>query len=602
MIELEKKDYEAVVSEIVSTKDLRLLIEKSIKNHRHYRSIVLDISKGPKSRNFKIIKEISKSKKISESFIVDQAKSVVSFFSPDDVDELEDYYKILECSQHCGEEEIRNNWIRLMKLYHPDKIGQSGIEKTKKINEAYNILIDPQSRERYDRAYFPDIPLTIKNLNYIQFNNKRFVAIIAAVLLSVPSFYIYQNISNKDDSAKIISNKSKVNETAKEQHSKTIKKNGLTSEIAPAPVENPEAKELAADNKLLVINENLELKTEEQPGIKEGVFVEAGDIGPVEVEQDSKPKQQGNNLQDTNQYQSRKVKETEVAEVKKTDQIKALEAVELKDDTLDTDVLVKKVDVQLENSIQDTEPPKEYVVQRGDSLWSLSNRFNVPVEDIKNQNSINRNKIKSGQVLILAKSEENSGTQDVKLADSEEAIDNKKRLPVSNNNKKQASKLSGTAKTTSARSGRVIDKELVELASLNAKRKNIPDKSSVYTAISEYIFAYKNRDIKKLGALFDVHAKENGMSIDEVFKKYRKNFEALNIVAYDIKFNKVDLNKMNATVDGNFIISFTNIKDDVFKKSYGDIKWKLTWNNNSWLINEIRYNVTSTKVGDESNR
>ena len=53
---------------------------------------------------------------------------------------------------------------------------------------------------------------------------------------------------------------------------------------------------------------------------------------------------------------------------------------------------------------------------------------------------------------------------------------------------------------------------------------------------------------------------------------------------------------------GDFIISFTNTSEDVFKKSYGDINWKLTWNDNSWLINEIKYNVTSTKVGDDFNK
>ena len=108
--------------------------------------------------------------------------------------------------------------------------------------------------------------------------------------------------------------------------------------------------------------------------------------------------------------------------------------------------------------------------------------------------------------------------------------------------------------------------------------------------------------MKKLGTLFDVNAKENGVSMDKVFKMYRKNFEEVYVVAYDIKFNKVNLDKRIATVDGDFIISFTNMSNDVFKKSYGDINWKLTWNDNSWLINEIRYKVTSTKVGDDLNK
>ena len=90
MIEIEKKDFETVVDEIVTAKDLRLIIEKSLKNHHHYRSIILDISKGTKSRNFRVIKEIAKNRKISERFIVDQARSVISFFNQGAEEDLDD--------------------------------------------------------------------------------------------------------------------------------------------------------------------------------------------------------------------------------------------------------------------------------------------------------------------------------------------------------------------------------------------------------------------------------------------------------------------------------------------------------------------------------
>ena len=50
--------------------------------------------------------------------------------------------------------------------------------------------------------------------------------------------------------------------------------------------------------------------------------------------------------------------------------------------------------------------------------------------------------------------------------------------------------------------------------------------------------------MKKLGTLFDVDAKENGVPMDKVFKMYRKNFKMLDIVAYDIKFTiKSNLDK-----------------------------------------------------------
>ncbi len=176
----------------------------------------------------------------------------------------------------------------------------------------------------------------------------------------------------------------------------------------------------------------------------------------------------------------------------------------------------------------------------------------------------------------------------------------KKTLSQRKDQKKPKPCISGNIAENNKKPTDLSEKELIELASIGNKKNNSPDKSSVYTAISDYIFAYKNRDMKKLGSLFHVHAKENGVSMDKVFKSYQENFKVLNILAYDIKFNEIILDNKKATVDGDFIISFKN--EDVFKKSYGDINWKLTWSNNNWLINEIRYNVTSTKVQDDFGR
>ena len=64
---------------------------------------------------------------------------------------LPDYYKILQVSTTASSAEIKAAYRRLAKIYHPDKSsGYADEEKFKQIKEAYETLINPQKRARYD--------------------------------------------------------------------------------------------------------------------------------------------------------------------------------------------------------------------------------------------------------------------------------------------------------------------------------------------------------------------------------------------------------------------------------------------------------------------
>lgn len=66
---------------------------------------------------------------------------------------MRDYYEILGVAKHAGEEELKKAYRKLAMKYHPDRNpGDSEAEqKFKEAAEAYEILKDPQKRQRYDR-------------------------------------------------------------------------------------------------------------------------------------------------------------------------------------------------------------------------------------------------------------------------------------------------------------------------------------------------------------------------------------------------------------------------------------------------------------------
>ena len=70
--------------------------------------------------------------------------------------EFKDYYRILGVDKSADDKTIKSAYRRLARKYHPDvaKTKDSG-ERFKEIGEAYEVLSDPQKRQRYD-ALGPD--------------------------------------------------------------------------------------------------------------------------------------------------------------------------------------------------------------------------------------------------------------------------------------------------------------------------------------------------------------------------------------------------------------------------------------------------------------
>jgi curved DNA-binding protein len=67
--------------------------------------------------------------------------------------QFRDYYETLGVNKTATADEIRSAYRKLARKYHPDvaKDKNEGEEKIKAINEAYEVLSDPEKRTKYDR-------------------------------------------------------------------------------------------------------------------------------------------------------------------------------------------------------------------------------------------------------------------------------------------------------------------------------------------------------------------------------------------------------------------------------------------------------------------
>src|SRR5256712_7240544 len=67
--------------------------------------------------------------------------------------QFRDYYETLGVSKTATDDEIRCAFRKLARKYHPDvaKDKKAAEEKFKEINEAYEVLGDPEKRKKYDQ-------------------------------------------------------------------------------------------------------------------------------------------------------------------------------------------------------------------------------------------------------------------------------------------------------------------------------------------------------------------------------------------------------------------------------------------------------------------
>lgn len=149
------------------------------------------------------------------------------------------YYDILEINQNASQKEIKNAYKKLIKKYHPDIYnGDKSFaeKKTQEINQAYDILSNPETKKDYDEQinytpaeydnytnqtynnYYNQYSYTenmhdtvsdniVKSINKLSFNKKIIlisVIICLYIIFLIYSFIQFNSLFNKSSNDFIV--------------------------------------------------------------------------------------------------------------------------------------------------------------------------------------------------------------------------------------------------------------------------------------------------------------------------------------------------------------------------------------------------------------
>ena len=71
---------------------------------------------------------------------------------------MADYYEVLGVDRGASDQDIKRAYRKLSRKYHPDIAGPEYEDKFKEVNNAYEVLSDPEKRRMYDAGVDPNNP------------------------------------------------------------------------------------------------------------------------------------------------------------------------------------------------------------------------------------------------------------------------------------------------------------------------------------------------------------------------------------------------------------------------------------------------------------
>lgn len=472
MINIDSRAFEKLISDFIDAKDIRTLVDRFSKDRAFYYHVLKDISMGRESQNYKILKKVARKKKVSESFIIEQAKSVLSYIAPYDEPELENYYEVLNVSPDATDEIIREKWLELMKANHPDKVGQDGLDRAKRINEAYQVLGTPSKRFDYDTKHPPSIQIKVNDADAN--GTSRILLYLVPFLLVIGASYLYLSSSG------------------------LVSQSESEKQILANNIQNPTLPEMDIDQQSLSSNlDGYELQGIEKEDIE-------SDISEMSAKNENKSQENSSNILDEENN-------------------------------------------EMPDTLEDENNPKFVKIIPDDT----ESNSDLEVEKLQ----INERELNSSNE-ISSNYDRNIATPAVAI--NEQEFRHNELLPTT----------------------------------------PLPDSDSLYEFVSQYVSAYKNRDLQTIRSLFAPNARENGVSIYKVLDTYKSNFTTLDIIRYDVKVKRSNIDNYAGIVMGDFIVTFLNPKNNLTKNSRGSITWLLKWRGHKWEIEEINYKIYDTNVID----
>ncbi len=555
MINVKRKEFEKEVNTIIDANDTRKLVKKFSKDLAYHYYLLSDISKGAGSPNWDVICEAAGAKKVGNEFPVEQAKTLLGYLFPYDETQT-DFYQVLKVSKNSTDDEIRQSWIALMKEHHPDRIGEEGLELTKKYNEAYEVLGDAQKRRQYDSRQLPEVPVIIEKevAHAGSWRNLSYILPFALVIFLALSYIIGSDLLNRTESdknnfARTIEDPTLNDQRLEERVFETTRGTSITSNdneqiLNPDKIKPPNIKDKLQKAAVISRADN-ETQTEANDS-----SIEVVQSTPETIKDD------GTDTVSTDTDQVSGTGTEPITEESALDQSKQV----LADNS--TPVVDIKSDSGKDDLSEQTEKADStdgsgaktitYVVKEGDNLWSIARQHDTRTAKILALNDLEDNEINIGDSLLIPVEEYT--TEVAALAPP----------PVQGSDTAQ----------------------------------KLMDDQSVNDFVSQYVTAYKQRDLDKMSGMFLPEANENGTPISKVLSSYKKNFSTLDIVQYEVRTNETILKDQSARVNSDFDVTFKNKKTGKIKSSNGTISWELEWKNNGWNIKEINYKILSTKVLD----
>ncbi len=579
MISIDTKTFEKLISDFIDAHDISSLVNKFSKDRTFYYNVIKDISRGRSSVNYKILKKVAHKKKVSENFIIEQAKSFLSYIDSYNEPDLDKYYDILNVPTDASDEKIRQQWIELMKSHHPDIVGQGELERAKKINEAYEVISSSKKRIGYDFKYVPDVPIIVKD-DGMGSVSKMFLYLVPFILVIAVSYLylsssglLFKSEANKERFAKNIENP-------------TLPKTEIKSEKYYTEIE-PESK-LMESEKLARKSENIATndKTEKKsPNINK-------DVTPKRLYKQKNNSRQGQTV-------ALNTENKEQVDINDPDNSFKSTPEEVPD-------YQTKV-AQDGNSLGNVDSENKdneslYVVKKGDSLGHIAVKFGISVKDLKSANALTNDNLSIGKVLRVPGSTNLNKVTAKKAEPADESrpefvkiIPDEYELESGKADKKTIITSESTLKDSSDATIKFDSNLVTPAVAVNDSELR---HSELYLFVSQFVSAYKNRDLQTIRSLFAPNAKENGVSILEVFDAYKSNFSALDIIRYDIKVKNTNVDNFTGVIIGDFILTYRNQANGLTKSSRGNITWLLRWRGHKWEIEEINYKIHDTNVID----